>query len=282
LVAATKLRAVEVETRPCVEVETITQELAREWLANSVGNRALRPKVIRTLSKAMLDGKWRLNGEAIIFDTEGRLMDGHHRLTAVAQTGVTIQSFVTRGIPADCMATLDVGAKRSAGDYLTIQGEEYGSTLAPALRWLWRFEHGQLGIIRPSGVADAEEIGATLHKYPDFRNSISYGRAVQRTRLGHPSVFTFIHFVLQMKNAKAAHEFFEKLTKGTGLEDGDPLLVLRKRLTDNATARESKLHQEQVVAMTFRTWNHWRRGEKVTDGRAIMWHPEQSFPEAIK
>ena len=99
-----------------LEVLTITPDLAASWLARGGVNRKLREHYITKLVADMLRGEWRLNGEAIKLDTHGRVRDGQHRLTAIARSGVTIQSLVVRGISEKAFDTLDSGRTRSVAD----------------------------------------------------------------------------------------------------------------------------------------------------------------------
>lgn len=51
----------------------------------------------------MKTGRWVLNGETICFDSNGVLRDGHHRLLAIIESGVTIEVLVVRGVAAFLM-----------------------------------------------------------------------------------------------------------------------------------------------------------------------------------
>jgi len=262
------------------QVVTITPEVAREWLYKTMGNRPLKSQHLRRLSAEVVDDEWVLNGETIKFDIDGKLIDGHHRLEMVLRSGMAIRSLVVWNLPREAWLTVDTGSRRSGGDVLAISGEKGSNALAAALNWVWRYEHGEMGM-RTGQRPSFQKIYKTLDQYPTLRNSISYGNDIRRVRLGYPSAFTFIHFILSLKDQAAANEFFAKLASGTSLEAGSPILVLRNRLQENATAKTAKLYQEQIVAITFRAWNYWRRGELVRDARSIQWTPGQSFPEPI-
>lgn len=56
--------------------------------------------------------------QGIAFDTNGRLIDGQHRLHAIIEAGVPIQISVTRGCSAASFSILDRGANRSQSDIL--------------------------------------------------------------------------------------------------------------------------------------------------------------------
>lgn len=71
-----------------LKVEIITPEMARVYLNTSVGNRVIKQDILRGLVSYLKNDQFKVNGETIVFDSEGSLMDGHHRLEAVAASGV--------------------------------------------------------------------------------------------------------------------------------------------------------------------------------------------------
>ena len=61
----------------------------------------------------MLSGKWADNGATIKIDTEGRLIDGQHRLKAIEKTGVTQWLWVARNVKPIAFSTIDTGGRRT-------------------------------------------------------------------------------------------------------------------------------------------------------------------------
>lgn len=82
------------------KVETITPEIANEYLKMNARN----PRSVlnwATINKYVDDinaGLWTLNGEAIVFDEDGYLKNGQHRLCAIVRAGKQIKTLVVRGI----------------------------------------------------------------------------------------------------------------------------------------------------------------------------------------
>jgi len=100
-------------------VETITPEIAKKYLACSVGNRNLSQSNLKAIERDILKGDWCLNGESIKFNSLGQLIDGHHRLYAAAKTGKSIETLVIYGIDED-VYIFDKGKPRSTTDTLRI------------------------------------------------------------------------------------------------------------------------------------------------------------------
>lgn len=81
----------------------------------------------------MKNGNWMLTPDPIMFDTNGDLVQGQHRLEAVRRSGCTITMRVSRGWPPNIMEVLDTGKSRSVGAILHMSGHEHGSALAGTL-----------------------------------------------------------------------------------------------------------------------------------------------------
>ena len=91
----------------------ITPEVAARYLKRNVDNyRKLSKRKVQMYAEEMKAGKWQLNGEAIVFDSTGRLKNGQHRLEAILMSGCTIEMAVIEGVDDD-VTIYDVGMTRS-------------------------------------------------------------------------------------------------------------------------------------------------------------------------
>lgn len=96
-----------------------TPELASEFLRkHNFGNRSIRPYVIKKYAKSMSDGDWVLSPEPLALSTDGRLLNGQHRLSAVIASGVACDFYVAHGFDDNVFSVLDRGATRTAYDAL--------------------------------------------------------------------------------------------------------------------------------------------------------------------
>jgi hypothetical protein len=72
-------------------VEKINPQGAEFLLIKNTINRKLRPSIVRDFARQMRLNLWRENtGEAIKITSNGHLLDGQHRLTALVKAGVTL------------------------------------------------------------------------------------------------------------------------------------------------------------------------------------------------
>lgn len=106
------------------ELVTITPAVAREWLKKNSHNRPLRPSHVETLRQAFERGEGVTTHQGIAFDTAGHLIDGQHRLAAIAQMGegFALRMLVSRGLDrAAVFPAVDATvARRNAADVLGV------------------------------------------------------------------------------------------------------------------------------------------------------------------
>lgn len=96
-----------------MSVETITPEIAKEYLKHNTDNyRKISRAKVGQYAAEMKAGKWQVNGEAITFSEDGKLKNGQHRLAAVMVAGVPVQMAVIKGV-ADDVTIYDSGSNRS-------------------------------------------------------------------------------------------------------------------------------------------------------------------------
>ena len=119
-----------------MSVEKINPKVAKEYLKKNVNNprgtNSLNRAHVKQLADDMKAGLWQLNGEAIVFDEDGYLKNGQHRLAAVILSGVTIETVVLRGVSRD-VDIYDDQLKRTINQMLKVKGfTESNSTISSA------------------------------------------------------------------------------------------------------------------------------------------------------
>lgn len=106
--------------------ENITPAKALEYInTNKDNNRPISKSVVHSYADTMKKGKWLLNGECIIFDNEGRLQNGFHRMHGVIEAGIPVRFDVCRGVDAEAFTTYDCGRHRTVGQLLAMQNVKH-------------------------------------------------------------------------------------------------------------------------------------------------------------
>lgn len=136
-----------------IEVMLITPKFAEKTLqkTKSIGNvgrvQSARKRVKKYASD-MKKGQWKLNGSIILFDSNGRLMNGNTRFAACVLSQSSFETLVMtrvdeKGNPLDfdkeTILSIDTGKERTSGDALkAISGSSYANEISAAIkRVLW-------------------------------------------------------------------------------------------------------------------------------------------------
>lgn len=267
-------------------VQNVTPEDAKRWLGVNSHNRHLSDRRIDILAAAIKRGEWELNGEAIKFDEDGKLLDGQHRLHAIIKADKGVQMVIVRGLAPIAQETMDTGKKRSIADVLTLRGIPTAHMLGSALRSYWRYK--QDGEFHSGGIRYAptnQELIALWEKNPGLLESVkTIGRLSQRSPLKTPTGARAIHYVVAEKHGvEVADDFFEKLYDfGYGGPKTDPVIALRKRLLDSEGVRDT-MHSRVKLALMVKAINAYLNGEEVNQLRWRVGGPKpEPFPKLLR
>lgn len=102
----------------------IDPEMAAQFLDLNMPNRSISPKTVKKYVDDINNGTWRRSPQPICFDTNGKLIDGQHRLTAIVLSGKAQPMVVMRNCPIECTCHLDSGRARSVVDRIRIGNPE--------------------------------------------------------------------------------------------------------------------------------------------------------------
>lgn len=255
----------------------VTPELAERWLGSNTHNRNIRPNLVDAYARDMAGGRWLVNGEAIKFSAANVLLDGQHRLLAVAKSGATITALVVRGLPESTQETMDAGARRTAGDALRLRGAANYSTTAAVARKALMWSHGQRtfdGAIRPTNV----EIVAFAEANADVYTAAEIASHYRNQIPAAVSVSGLCYWLFARIDARMTDEFYARLATGADLYSGHPVLTLRNRLVDLRGPGRS-VADERVTAMFIRTWNAVRSGRTLERLQITTGRGDDKFPE---
>jgi hypothetical protein len=98
-------------------IQNVTPEKAKKWLENQHRHqRPIRMSVVDRYAKMMAAGEWITTAQGITFDTDGKLIDGAHRLNAVIAYGNPVFMRITNGEDPKSFLVYDCGVGRTASD----------------------------------------------------------------------------------------------------------------------------------------------------------------------
>lgn len=132
-----------------IAVKKITPDLAESYLSEHKNYRNPNKSRVQTYIRMMRNEQWKLS--IIIFDEDGKLIDGQHRLIAVIDSGLPQYFAVVTGYPCNSEVTLDNGQVRSRAQVL-------------------KAERGVKNGTARASMAGALEFGVTSTSYGKYSN----------------------------------------------------------------------------------------------------------------
>lgn len=220
-----------------MKVEKINREVALKYLESNAYNRKIVRANVDFIKNEINSGRFMMNGQPIIFDSNGLLLDGQHRLVAVSETDKEIEVLVVRGIDRDSFKTIDTGRNRKSSDVLSIEGVSYSTTLSSAVNRILHKFHQSRTVSKTGAVKNSnseilkfyQDNKEELDNYANFTTSL-YSSEV---KIIPPAVTTAMMFLLSRENKNKARSFIREIYTGKKETDDESALSLRKRLINN-------------------------------------------------
>jgi hypothetical protein len=240
-------------------IEDISPKTASDWLRGNRLNRPVRRRHVAFLSREITEGLWQVNGQAIIIGENEDVIDGQHRLLAIIDSGLTIQSLVVYGVPKEAFKTIDTGAVRTGSDALSVwfpgRNTQTVHSVGGAVPWCLGLERG--AIQAKEKVANAETI-AYVTEHPSLwkraETVLSYPK---ENRLMSLSLGTALYEMFGRRDNDLASEFIYDLYSAEAPKQNTPTRVLRNML-ERDYSRATKYPMRVKARMAIKTWNLMR------------------------
>ena len=246
--------------------EKWTWQMAEEALQKNATNRPIRPNQVAMYSRLMKEKNWgaedakqgfRADSGPIVFDWDGNLVNGQHRLLAQVASKTTQYYYVLRDVPPSTQRNIDNLIMRKAADELHAGGHKNYIILSSVARWAWLLERGHTADSKVK--VSAPEIVAMVDKHPDLHHSTD---AATRSRNGWvvkgcigPTPIGAAHWWIAQHNDHAeADMFVDRMVNVNGEREGSAINALLNRL-GSAKARNERLHTRTEITMIIRAWN---------------------------
>lgn len=271
---ATVTRLEDVKIR--MEKTTITPQIATSLLENNTINRPLSDAHVHRIARQITGGHWKFNGDTIkIADTKD-VVDGQHRLWAVIEANMSIETIIVYGVARDAFSTLDTIRKpRSGSDVLALGGMERGKSTkftAAALKLLFAYQHdpdlrnmGKIG-----NRAENSDIEALFVSHPNLPEAV--GKVAALHSVAAVSALAFVYYIAVSKNENLAEQMITILDAPAGTSASNPFYQLRKALV----AHEKKRRTVEQIALMFKALNIAKNGKKID---RLIWKCQGDKPE---
>ena len=270
-------------------IETVSPADAQKYLETSPYNRVTNSsrRVAATYAAAMKRGEWRLNGECIVFDNAGRLIDGHHRLIGVTIAGVPVQFAICRGVDREAFTTYNCGLRTNLSQVLGMHGVKNSSLIMGIVNVNYSLEN--TGRIRMNNGQQQDgkvrTVTSDYHTYLADKDGYdsaastacrlyAYGSILKSSWIGG------LYYFLTHKGGYSVEEvlpFFDALCNldASGISPCDSLrtFIIHHRMMN------MKTEDTYLAALVIKAWNAFITGKEV---KKIAYYPDrEEYPKFI-
>lgn len=256
----------------------ITATLARQWLLKNINNRRITHSYVAEYIDTMRASLWGNDYTPIRFDRDDRLCDGQKRLTAVIESGVSIEQLVVINVPLSTADYLDTNQQRSAAQALERRGVDYPGKVATAARLVHCLslpaDQFEVAFKRRMGVP---KILKSVEEHRGLKSCVHQLVEWDIGTIMPVQIAAALWYVMQKKDKDSADEFWRGVAEGTGLKKNQPAHTLRNTMIDNHT-RTHKLPREGMFGVAIDAWNCLQEGKPCPK---LVWTRRRKFPEIL-
>lgn len=243
---------------------------------NTSNIRNVNWRVVHKYARAMQMGLWQFNGEPIVFDEDGVLKNGQHRLLAVLESGVAIKALVIKGTSRN-VDTYDECFARTLKQRASAEGLSlHSSTLGAISLIINKFNNDNTILSNDEKIRFAWDHVQELKKAESFCNSGGGTHGLMR-RSGCIAA-VYCEFKLLSFPEEKIKNFCS--IANTGMPNGilvpDSALALRNTILEGFRSDDGRLIsgtakvQKMLFECTWQAMNWFMDGKKLNRRRKII------------
>jgi hypothetical protein len=204
-------------------------------------------------------------GDTIKFDTNGRLIDGQHRLYACVQSGVPFKTLVAFGCDPEAFKVLDPGhGARSSEDVFQSGGVSRAHETASMVRWVMYLERGELAT-RPSYTAE--------ERYDFFKANMDDVLTLEALRVAErgykqtgfsKAALAGLYYYLTVEDCTDVDEFFEAIAEGTHRKQFHGIGALVKYRAKLDALPGVSMSDGAFITALIKVWNSYKLRSRVS------------------
>lgn len=256
--------------------EKITPEQARIYLETRPEGyhpEAKRPitetRAIATYAEAMRAGGWINNRMPIIFDQDGRLVDGALRLEACILAGVPFETEVARNVQRDSLHTIDQHRRRSYTGVLESRGVRNAGAVQRTMSKLIRIENGILG--KQNLPISWSRYDRVFSANPELVEAVAMAEEMRGSSLHSTPRPVLIFMALKGGMRREIRQFMAAMGDPEAFDPTNPAVILANQMD---TIRDSggAMDVDKALALSILAFNDFLDG--TPRRKPYVWEPD--------
>lgn len=258
---AKKFEVVNAGKRHAYYFVTCTPELAEELIASAnIDNRKIRQNKVMEWARYIDRGDWMLVG-TVVFTSDGRIVDGQHRLfgcTIAKKPIAFLLQIIEPQVAPKFAQYVDIGVPRNLSDYLHFNGVPDAERTAPVL------VHERNSRVSQAPFQDAK---AERKEYLDLWEEIGAGHFKRVFETVPPNIHRVLAlnrafvdwFTLQLidSDPEGVALFLLYIVEPENLKKVSPMFVLHRKLLEQKAMKRQKRHVSDIeqAVLIVKAWN---------------------------
>lgn len=239
--------------------ETFTPEMAENILHEARRNLPYDERALHTYSEFMKNGQWVVNGATIVFDTNGRLIDGYHRLRACVLAEQPFRSVVARNADPDITHTIDQHRTRS---YLQIMESRDIPNAGGVLRLmskLIRIENGLWGSMQET--ISWSRLDRVFYANPQLVDAVNFSKKLKANTI-QSTARPVVAYMAMVAGHRDKLEAFMRETGPDGRQslDSPPRMLSTQIIT--MKSEKNPYNTDQVLPLAILAFNDFLNDRK--------------------
>jgi hypothetical protein len=255
-------------------IQTITPDLAKQWLGHNMKNRKLSDPVVKRLTGIITRGEWMSDAtDGIGLANDGGVVNGQHRLAAIIEADQPVDALVVHNVRPEVIKVIDQGRGRTFSQWLQMDGRyENAPILAAAIDSLYRINHGLEMSVPTAYKSTIPQLLDLLAEHPNITHSMPAGSDVfAKLRVPSRPWLVAYHYCMASVDSDLADDFFSGLASGVDLADRSPVYALREKLLKEGALDSSRRARGFVyLAWLVKAWEAFRQGQEMTP-KQLSW-----------
>jgi len=218
--------------------------------------------------------EWLLTHQGVAVAADGFLVDGQHRLLAVARSGFAAALTMCANVPDECFAVIDTGKARTLADVLYMMGyTKHPAPMSSATRLLWYVENtGSRDEWYRETVTEEQIHQSLMNEHPSFPLVFDIAQRYHsgQSMLVNKSALTVLYYrSLEAWPAAPVHEFWSVVQSGQNSDrPNNPAIALRNWATTWKTRPTREPGRKgrgpiEHYAVAVRCWNLWCQNQEL-------------------
>jgi len=258
--------------------ELITPSRAKELLEANINNRRVKIDVVNRYANDILAGRWKEDtGEVIKISKSGIILDGQHRLYAIAKANTAIYLHIVYGVNDSVSDVLDTGSVRNASDVFKLNGIVNDGAIPGMIQFYNKIKKERFVTHRDTNLSNAE----ILSKYYEndalwqevFRVSQRWYNAF--AKILSKSIIGGFYCRFREINPELAEQFMNELCTGINTSN-DTIRLLKDKLIKDKISNK-KLSTTLKMIFIIKTWNCFIQGIELK--RLSFDYENESYPK---